>query len=105
MDTDGRLRFPLKRFLMTGAFVLSLTGEGVAGDNQARRIEQLEQENYRLVMEVSRLRQQIVEIRRAEAQRRRLSSGYSYGRSPMTEASRRMQEANQLKRNWEQLQR
>lgn len=73
-----------------------------AGENQARRIEELEAENYRLSMEVSRLREQ---VRQLQPRRSGYSApyGYSYGRNPTQGAAQQLRGLNQMKREWEQL--
>ena len=87
--------------LISLAVILCIVAIGVlpvrAGDRQERRIEQLEMENARLRGQLKKLQYQ--------QQNRRLPEwgNYQYGRSPMNDAARQMNEANGMKRSWEQL--
>ena len=74
---------------------LVVTTNAYAGDTQAKRIEELERDNYNLVMEVSRLRDQIQRYRQTQA-RRPVSRGYT---------QRPLQQTNQTLRDLEQTQR
>ena len=97
----------MRRMLVGLSFTLLIAGNADAGENQERQIERLEQENYRLSMEVSRLRAQLRQEQKrwAEQMRYRYPSNrsYGYGQSPLSGANRGLQDANQLKRNWDQL--
>ena len=96
----------MRRAMVVGMVVLCLTTPVGAGERQDARIEALEQENYTLVMEVNRLREQVRELQNRAAQERarrypRRGSDRS-GQRPLSEANRQLQDANQLKRNWDQ---
>jgi len=94
----------MRAFLVIGILTLCLTPLSVqAGEHQEQRIEQLEQENMRLVYEISRLRGQIQgQQQRCQSSYRRPYS-YGYGQSPMSDATRKMNEAEQMRRSWDRL--
>lgn len=76
-----------------------------AGERQAERIEQLEQENYHLSMEISRLRQQMVQMQKLEQYRRQACQSYrppySYGSGPLRQGTQQLRDWNQFKRELE----
>jgi len=96
----------MRAFLIIVGIMVCLTPVvGQAGEHQERRIEELEQENLRLVYEISRLRGQI------QGQQQRCQSGYrrpysyNYGQSPLSGANRSLSELNRTKRELDQLRR
>ncbi len=86
-----------------------------AGERQEDRIEQLERDNYRLSMEVNRLRGELRQYQQRASHERYRRYGYpgsGYGlpspygtQNPMGNAARQMDEANRMKRSWENLKR
>lgn len=83
-------------------------GDGIscheARERLYQRTEDLERENLRLVNEISRLRNQIYQDQKLRS-RSRSPYGYSYGQSPLSGATRQMDELNRARRSWDNLKR
>ena len=76
------------------------TGNAMAGDTQARRIEQLEQENYRLSMRISELQDKLNQERRIRQQTTtRYGTSYRYGTNGLSGINRSLRELEQAQRS------
>ena len=99
------------RLLMAGLFTVGMMGSALAQGHRPHgesaeeqeiielynRLNRVEIENIRLRQENERLKATL------QRQNRSYSSSYSYGQNSLAETNRKLQEANQLKRNWELL--
>lgn len=93
----------LREFVFVSVILLCMTPGAWANERQERRIESLELENSALRGQVIRLQEQLRQM-----QMRQSYSPYSYGsgyNSGLSEATRSMQQLEQLRRSWDNLKR